>query len=292
MMQRCLMIFLFLLSTSAIYAKDDQAMPAMHHLFDVKPSADISVPDTFPLNKKKHIDCQTCHGIKDMKQQDFEKIDKQADVFFREGPYSNVSDFCYRCHEADNYQRDNIHRMLDEKGEIIESRCLYCHQKVLKPEEDIQRDEIKLRLPAKNICYGCHLYTPHLNAMAHQKKPDEKMAKRIRDYEEKNEIILPLADDGKVMCATCHSSHPVGVISQKRPAGKQVDNDDLEKGVVYRQHPWGKVFADDKKNRLQSLNAKTGKNHALNYQRIEKEILLRLPANDGSLCLACHAFEK
>jgi len=290
---RCyLLLFLCLLSVSPVNAKDNQAMPAMHHLFDVKPSADISVPDTFPLNKNKQIDCQTCHGIKDMKQQDFKKIDKQADDFFREGPYSKLTDFCYRCHEAKNYQRDNLHKMLDEDGEIIESTCLYCHQKVLKPEDDIAHDEIKLRLPAEKICYGCHLFTPHFNAVNHQQKPDEAMLKKMRRYEKAEKIILPLAESGKIMCVTCHSSHPVGVISQKKPAGKQVDNDDLEKGVTYRQHPWGRVFAEDKKNRLQELHKKTGGNHALNYQRIEKEILLRLPAKDGTLCLACHAFEK
>ena len=291
-MFRCLMMFLLLLSVSMVNAKDDQEMPAMHHVFDVEPSAAISVPDDFPLNKKKRIDCQTCHGIKDMKQQDYEKIDKQSEDFLREGPYSQLSDFCYRCHEADNYQRDNVHKMLDDEGEIIESSCLYCHKKVLKPEDDIKRDEINLRLPAEKICYGCHLFTPHLNALAHQKKLDEKMAKRIRRYQQEHEIMMPLSDDGKVMCVTCHSAHPIDVIDRDKPAGKQVANDDLEKGVVYRAHAWGKVFAEDKKNRLQKSNAETGKNYVLNYQRIEKEILLRLPAKDGSLCLACHAFEK
>ncbi len=80
-MSRLLFIILAL-HLCVAQAKDEQEMPAMHHLFEVEPSEDISIPDTFPLNKNKQIDCQTCHGIKDMKEQDFEKIDKQDEKFF------------------------------------------------------------------------------------------------------------------------------------------------------------------------------------------------------------------
>jgi len=290
-MLRLVLIFFLLLSFAAD-AKEAQVMPAMHHLFDVEPSEEISIPDTFPLNKSKQVDCQTCHGIKDMEDQDFKKIDKQDDDFFREGPYETVTDFCYRCHDTKQYQRDNIHKMLDADGKIIKNTCLYCHEETLDPEEDNKPDELKLRLPPQNICYGCHLYTPHLNALSHQKKPDEDMSKRISRYEQDHKIIFPLSDEGKVMCITCHSSHQIDVISRQKPAGKQVDNKDLDEGITYNKHPWNKVFIEDKKNRLDKLNQDKDKNHVLNYQRIEKEILLRLPAKDGELCLVCHKFEK
>ncbi len=295
-----LVLTFFLLLSFAADAKEEQEMPAMHHLFDVKPSADISIPDTFPLNKSKQIDCQTCHGIKDMEEQDFKKVDKQDDNFFREGPYETMTDFCYRCHNTKQYQRDNIHKMLGSDGKIIKNTCLYCHEEVLDPEQDPEEgsgpDELKLRLPPQNICYGCHLYTPHLNALGHQQKPDDDMKKRIQKYEQEYKIILPLSDDEKVMCITCHSPHQLDVISREKPAGKQVLNNgvdnDLDKGITYSEHPWNKVFIEDKINRLNKLNQETGKNHVLNYQRIEKEILLRLPAKDGKLCLVCHKFEK
>jgi len=295
-----LVLTFFLLLSFAADAKEEQEMPAMHHLFDVKPSEEISIPDNFPLNKNKQIDCQTCHGIKDMEDQDFEKVDKQDDDFFREGPYETMTDFCYRCHDTKQYQRDNIHKMLDADGKIIKNTCLYCHEEALDPEEDLAEDDkpdqLKLRLSPQNICYGCHLYTPHFNALSHQQKPDEDMSKRISRYEQEHKIIFPLSDDGKVMCITCHSSHQIDVISQQKPAGKQVINDgmdnDLDKGITYSKHPWNKVFIEDKKNRLDKLNQETDKKHVLNYQRIEKEILLRLPAKDGKLCLVCHEFEK
>ncbi len=272
--------------------KKEQQMPAMHHLFDVKPSADISIPDSFPLNKNKQIDCQTCHGIKDMKDQDFKKVDKSDKDFLREGPYEVLTDFCYRCHETKLYQRDNIHKMLDSEGKIIEHNCLYCHQEALDPEQDIKPEERGLRLPPQNICYGCHLYTPHFNALIHQQKPDEDMKKRINKYEQQHKINLPLSDEGKIMCTTCHSPHQIDVISQHKAAGKQVENHDIDKGIVYLEHEWNKVFIADKKDRLNKLNQKLNKNHVLNYQRIEKEILLRLPAKDGTLCLVCHEFKR
>ncbi len=292
-MVRLLLVFM-LLHAFAIEAKEGQDMPAMHHLFDVKPSADISIPDDFPLNEDKQIDCQTCHGIKDMKGQDFEKVDKQGDDFFRDGPYEELSDFCYRCHDKKQYQRDSIHKMLGEDGKIIEDTCLYCHEETPDPEqeENHEQGDLKLRLPPQNICYGCHLYTPHMNALGHQKKPDEDMSKRIKKYVQEHEIILPLSDDGKIMCITCHSSHQLDVISREKPAGKQVINGDIEKGTTYSEHPWNKVFIEDKKDRLNKLAQETDKNYELKYQRIEKEILLRLPAKDGKLCMACHEFEK
>ena len=290
-MLRLVLMFCLLLSFAAD-AKEAQEMPAMHHLFDVEPSEEISIPDTFPLNKNKQIDCQTCHGIKDMEEQDFEKVDKQDDDFFREGPYETMTNFCYRCHDTKQYQRDNIHKMLDDDGEIIKNTCLYCHEEALDPEEDNKPDDLKLRLPPQNICYGCHLYKPHFNALSHQQKPDEDMNKRISRYEQDHKIIFPLSEDGKVMCITCHSSHQVDVISRQKPAGKQVVNKDLDKGITYSKHPWSKVFIADKKDRLDKLNRDEGKNHVLNYQRIEKEILLRLSAKDGELCMVCHKFEK
>jgi len=273
-------------------AEDEQAMPAMHHLFEVKPSADISIPDNFPLNKNKQIDCQTCHGIKDMKDQDFEKIDKSDKDFFREGPYEVLTDFCYRCHETKPYQRDNIHKMLDSEGKIIEDSCLYCHQETLNPEQDIKLEERGLRLPPQNICYGCHLYTPHFNALVHQKKPDEDMRNKIEKYEKQYQIMLPLSDEGKIMCTTCHTPHQVDVISQEKPAGKQVENYDIDEGIVYSEHQWNEVFIADKKDRLDELNQQLNINYVLGYQRIEKEILLRLSAKDGTLCLVCHEFER
>jgi len=149
---------------------------------------------------------------------------------------------------------------------------------------------LKLRLPPETICLGCHLKTPHLNALNHLQKPDKEMRRRMQVAERKLGIVLPLDQQGRIMCTTCHSPHERGLIAETKPAGKQVAGD-LKEGVVYEDHPWDSVYRADKQARLEKLpdNA-TPVN--LHYRRLRSEVLLRLSAKDGSLCLACHAFEK
>jgi hypothetical protein len=55
------------------------------------------------------------------------------------------------------------------------------------------------------------------------------------------------------------------------------------KGLEYRKHSWSDVIAADKRERLEKIAATLS-----TYQRIEKEVFLRLPAKDGTLCLSCH----
>lgn len=92
------------------------------------------------------------------------------------------------------------------------------------------------------------------------------------------------------MCVTCHSSHPNGVLDKKLAAAKQVENNDLKEGVSYSKHPWAEVYAADKQSRLDTFNRESGEQLQVQYARINAEVLLRLPAKDGSLCLACHTF--
>lgn len=284
-----LMLFFFSVATFAVQPVD---LPALHHLVNVKPSKAIKVPDAFPLNHRDEINCETCHGISAIEDIPFEEVDTQAENFLREGPYARPEEFCYRCHEKTAYRRSNIHDLLDEQGKYDEKACEYCHEKALEPKKDYTREQIKLRLPPETLCLGCHLKTPHLNAFNHLLKPDKKMRKRIRSAEKKLGVILPLDGKGKIMCITCHAPHERGLIPETKPAGKQVVDGTLKEGVVYKNHAWDAVYRADKQARLEKLQASGTKPVELHYRRLETEVLLRLSAKDGALCMACHEFKK
>ena len=300
-LHRCYTIrVLFLLGLMPLMALAEQPvvkekkieLPPMHHLVNIKPPKAMKISDKLPLNDKGEIDCKTCHGIKDIEKTAIDKVDKKADDFHRGGPYKKLTEFCYLCHEKKDYQRANIHNLLDDKNEYDKKDCEYCHKKVPDPEKEIKRADLEFRLPPQKLCWGCHLKTPHFNALNHQAEADKEMRQRIKKSEKKHKIILPLDADNKVMCATCHPAHEPGVIAKDKPAGRQVADVEVEKGVSYKDHSWNTVFLADKKSRLKKLAEQSGKSHSLKYQRLQDEVLLRLSAKDGTLCLACHEFEK
>lgn len=276
-------------------AKDKAELPVMHHLVDIKPSDAVSIPESFPLNKDGLITCKTCHAIKDIGNIPHEDINKNDKSFFREGPYTNFSNFCYRCHDKTTYPRLNVHKLLDEKGKIIKSQCLYCHEKTLDPEKTIAFQDIKFKTDIEKLCYGCHLDTPHLNAINHHKKPEKEMLERIKQYEQENNMIFPLDRQGRIMCSTCHNPHQQGVIADDKTASQQVANADLDTGIsYYEKDHWEAVYQADKQARLSELNKnlETTATIQVHYKRIKTEVLLRLPAKDGSLCKVCHKFES
>ncbi len=274
--------------------KDEKPeLPPFHHVVGVEPSENRKIDENLELGEKGELVCSTCHGLEDIDETPIEDVDTEADNFLHDGPYKPLTDFCYRCHDEKANTRENIHILLDDKGEIIKKKCEYCHEEVPDRKKDLKIDQLKLRIPMDTICYGCHLKDPHFNAVEHQVKPEsEDMVEHLKKMREKQNIFIPLSEKGKVMCVSCHTPHQNGVIDVNKPAGKQVDNDDLKKGITYKDHPWSAVFAADKAERLDELNKKLKTDYKVSYQRIEKEALLRLPAKNGELCMSCHDFER
>ncbi|HEB93429.1 MAG TPA: hypothetical protein ENI94_08180 [Gammaproteobacteria bacterium] len=285
------LVFALLFVSIAAAALRPVDLPPMHHPVNIKPSKAVNVPKDFPLNHRGEIVCETCHGIEAIEDIPFDEVDKYAPGFLREGPYAKSTAFCYRCHEEKAYRRQNIHDLLDAQGNYDEKSCEYCHQKALDPEKEYTREQLKLRLPPETICLGCHLKTPHLNALNHLLKPGKKMRRHMQAAERKFSIILPLDEQGRIMCVTCHAPHERGLIGVNKPAGNQVAGGDLKEGVVYEDHPWNAVYRADKQARLAKLQGNATP-VTLHYRRLRSEVLLRLSAKDGSLCLACHEFDR
>ena len=268
-------------------------LPPFHHVVDVVPPKDREIDEKLELGDKGELVCSTCHGLEDIEKTPVEDVDTEAKYFLQGGPYQPLTNFCYRCHDKEANTRENIHILLDEKGEIIKEKCEYCHEEAPDRDKKLSIDELKLRLPMTTICYGCHLKSPHFNAVEHQVKPEsEDLVKHLKKMRKEQDIFIPLNKKGEVMCVSCHTPHQRGVIDVDKPAGKQVENDDLEKGITYQDHPWEEVVKADKAVRMDEFNEKQKSSYSLGYQRIEKEALLRLPAVNGKLCLSCHYFEK
>lgn len=304
---------LLLAMASSLAIAGKAQLSARHHVVDVVIPQTMSLPENFPVKSdlldgipsadNKKLTCFTCHDDERLKDGrptaesfSIETPSTEAGQLLREGPYEALTDFCYRCHDRKQNQRPNLHIMLDAQGDIIETQCTYCHDglpdiEALHKLQASPAEKPKLRLPAEKLCYGCHLKTPHLNAGPHQVKANEKMQQRIRDYSNSENIAIPLGESGEILCITCHSPHQKGVLDTQHPAGKQAGMGNLKRGVQYSSHAWNEVYVQDKKRRLARFSEEHGWIPPLQYQRLEHEELIRLPAKDGSLCLVCHQFE-
>jgi hypothetical protein len=259
---------------------------------EIEVPGEMEIPGEWPLGDHSELICDTCHGIEKLTEIPLEEVDLDDPDFLNSGPYDDLTDFCYHCHEKQDHERYNLHLMLDERGNIDDSGCIYCHTEVPDPSVTNQADELEFRLPREKLCYGCHLKTPHLNAHQHLKEADEKLLNTKNQAEKKHHVELPLVDEGRIGCITCHSPHQEGVIDPKTPAGHVVEESPIDEGIIYKRTAWSRLFARDKVKRIETLKAEQPLNFSMpDYQRVEREILLRLPAKDGTLCLACHEFE-
>jgi hypothetical protein len=283
-------IFMLVLLPLLVQAGEKNDIPPLHHVVDVRIPARMEIAADFPLSPQHKLQCKTCHGIENIQKTPFDEVDREADHFFRGGPYRKLSGLCYRCHSKADYARPNIHIQLDDERKPIERNCLFCHREVPDSRQAYQAGDIKLRLPAQKLCTGCHLRTPHLNAIEHRGEVGDDMLLQIEKTQKEARVILPL-DERRVQCITCHAPHQKGVLDPQRAAATQVQDRELAQGVGYVEHPWNRVFQEDKRQRLEKQFKAASKRPELTYRRLSHEVLLRLPALNGRLCAACHRFE-
>lgn len=139
------------LAVSPLMAEDKIELPPFHHIVGVKPSDAIKVPNKFKLGDKGELICATCHGLKDIDKTPIDEVDKEAADFLVGGHYRNLTGLCYQCHDEQKTQRENIHILLDEHGEIKKKQCTYCHEEVPDRDKKLSIAELKLRLPMQSL---------------------------------------------------------------------------------------------------------------------------------------------
>lgn len=187
------------------------------HSVDVVPSPEKAekIPNDFPLDNGK-LTCRTCHDIYGQCRKRL--FGKNS---LRGAPYEKRTDFCYKCHEETKYQKLDPHKQINDAGEVMIQKCLFCHEE--KPEAaHATFKDVKLIGDIEVLCQRCHMIAgnhsgnfDHLGIV-----PSPERLKVMKGMEEKFDIILPLDENGKMTCITCHNPHDKGVIPSDRPGAK------------------------------------------------------------------------
>ena len=203
------------------------------HPVGIVPSQEkkIKIPAELPLQEGK-ITCLTCHDIYWQCQK--RRVDKNS---LRGSPFPKRSDFCYKCHDDSSYMMLDPHSQLNAWGKIIVEKCLYCHTE--KPDETrAHYQEVQFIGDLEVICQRCHVIRGnHAGNVNHMVKPSPKMLTRMQTMEQEFGIILPLDENGRLTCITCHNPHDKGVIQTESPAAKGA-------GSKYRHRLPGSLCAE------------------------------------------------
>ncbi len=250
------------------------------HLVDVEPE-EVEGPPELLLQDGK-ISCLTCH---DEPACDGLPKDARRQHHFRAGPYRNTLDLCFQCHDRDEYQRTDPHRDLrTPDGERNDAVCIFCHQGV--PEDEADQEVETLRVDPVELCKGCHAHQIHVGIPSHLKLLPDEMAPVVQRYNDTTEHPIPIGSRGEVFCTSCHDPHPgLEPIAVATPPAK-----------LERLRTNNRAYRDDYylprlREQLGSITDADGDFLKLEDGPAEKQGLLRVPAEDGSLCLICHDLE-
>lgn len=192
------------------------------HPVDIRPSDELRprIPEEFPLQNGE-VTCSTCHDIFiQCRDKPPEKILLKEQKFLRGAPYEETTTLCFKCHDVNQYRKYNPHKQLNAQKQIEEKKCLYCHSNI-PDEKQTTYEDAKLLGNMEIICVRCHAKESKQPFHAkHLRKPSLEVLKAIRQLRDHQHIILPLSQDGRVTCATCHNPHEKGVIPDRREGAK------------------------------------------------------------------------
>ncbi len=222
---------------------------------------EVPVPERFPLENGL-VTCATCH-VEPAHGGDA----MIPPPYHRGGPYKDVRQLCYSCHERSTYTRTDPHHP-DTPRSNDDSTCAACHSGV--PETGASPADARLRFPTSESCKTCHDGSLHQGVGDHVGKtlPADALAGLSP--------LVPVDPDGTVQCWSCHDVH--GHLEgqapdiQKRWTGARPLADELRADAL--AGPWKDQVAGD-----------------VTWPGLvqpEHPPLLAMPIVDGTLCQACH----
>jgi hypothetical protein len=189
---------------------------------DLRHPTDVAMPQAmltknqppFPLRDGK-ITCVSCHSFAVLCARETPNISS-----LRGAPYPDRTAFCFKCHDEKQYERLNPHNQRDKSGNIVEEKCLFCHIK--KPDEaSATFASVKVIGNLEMLCQGCHnISDRHPAGKPHFVKPTLEYQVRMRTLERQYGIVLPVDENGKITCITCHNPHEALVIPSALPGSK------------------------------------------------------------------------
>ena len=144
--------------------------------------------------------------------------------------------------------------------------CAACHN------EDMSLQRSKLE-----TCTLCHGEAPHSGAAEHTRLEGARVKQALADTKHDGGTQLPLTDEGRIWCGTCHLYHDPSLGDAWLPTGWIPPDSGLpgavREGVTTR---WKGLAAAHGDSTVDASFASKGTRQ------------LRLPVEDGTLCKQCH----
>jgi hypothetical protein len=144
--------------------------------------------------------------------------------------------------------------------------CAVCH----KEDMTLQRSKL-------DTCTLCHGGTPHSGAAEHLRLEAARVKQALGGKADEGGVMLPLTDDGRIWCGTCHLFHDPSLGEAWLSLGWIPPDTGLPKAV-----------RDGVTTRWDALAAAHGQSTVDASFAAKGTRQLRLPVEDGTLCTRCH----
>jgi len=158
------------------------------------------------------------------------------------------------------------HKMTKPDGSLDMESCGLCHN------EDLSLQRSKLE-----TCTLCHPQTSHAGSDEHLRQNGSEV-KRALEGAPKGSSVLPLAEDGRMYCGTCHLFHDPAVSEEKW----------LAQGWLPPDKGLSATVRQSVNDRWAALALKTGEKGAIGHFADKGTRQMRSPVDQGQLCRQCH----